>query len=67
MKKYSAYWTYDPIVNAYYFAPSSRTKPPYLKQVRVEAILDVAKDGTLAGVEIIDPNAPPPPAKPSIK
>ncbi len=53
----------------YYFAPSNRAKPPYLKQVEVKAILDIAQDGTLAGVELVwgpvhgnlmDPLPPPP-------
>lgn len=61
MKKRPAYWTYDPEAHAYYFAPRYRTKPPYLRQIHVEAILDVASDGTLAGVEIIDVKAPLPP------
>ena len=59
----AARWTYDYVVHAYYFSPATRAKGPYRKQIRVEAILDVADDGTLAGIEIIDTKAPPPPTK----
>ncbi len=62
LERRSAYWTYDPEAEAYYFGLTDRRKPPYLKQIHVEAILDVADDGTLAGVEIIDPRAPKPPS-----
>ena len=57
-----AYWTYDGECHAYYFAPTNRRPPPYLHQEHVSAIIDVANDGTLAGVEIIDVGAPKPPA-----
>ncbi len=63
MKKLAAYWTYDDEAHAYYFAPMQRLDPPYRRQIHVEAILDVAADGTLAGVEIIDTKAPPPPTQ----
>lgn len=54
----------------YYFAPSNRRPPPYLRQVEVKAILDIADDGTLAGVELVwgptrghtMASLPPPPA-----
>src|SRR6185312_12493297 len=55
-----AQWTYDPEAEAYYFAPMQAAPPPYLTQRHVEAIIDIASDGTLAGVELID-NMPPPP------
>src|SRR5690554_5626636 len=45
----------------YYFAITDRAPGPYKTQRHVEAILDIASDGTLAGVELID-NMPPPPA-----
>jgi hypothetical protein len=60
LQKRPAYWTHDPMAG-YYFAPSHRTKSPYLKQVEVTAILDVASDGTLAGVELVFGELPPPP------
>ena len=65
MAKRSAYWTFDEksaetVGNLYYFAPLDRAPPPYLTQRHVEAIIDIAADGTLAGVELID-NMPPPP------
>ncbi len=52
----------------YYIRLGDRKPPPYLKQVHVSAILDVASDGTLAGIEIIDysplpPHSPPQAAK----
>ena len=66
LTKLAAYWTCDEDEEggvAYYFAPVQRAAPPYRKQVRVEAIIDIAEDGTLAGVEIIDDRAPPPPSR----
>ncbi len=41
----------------YYFAPLDRAPGP-MTQRHVEAIIDIASDGTLAGVELID-NMPP--------
>ena len=62
LKKRPAYWTYDDMAgHAYYFAPTERTAPPYLRQIAVTAILDIASDGTLAGVELVDGRLPPPP------
>lgn len=55
----AAFWTYDPDARALYFAHENRSPGPYKKQVVVEAIIDVADDGSLAGVEIIDPRMPP--------
>ena len=60
-----AYWTYDDCEghdHAYYFAPADRRPPPYLTQRHVTAILDIADDGTLAGVELVLGDLPPPPA-----
>ena len=63
MKKHPAYFTVaddgsnDPL---YYFAPGNRRPPPYAVQRRVEAIIDIADDGTLAGVELIEDMPPPP-------
>lgn len=42
----------------YYVTVAGRTPGPYKTQRRVEAILDIASDGTLAGIELID-NMPP--------
>lgn len=68
MEKWPASFTYDPDHRLYYFAPDCRAKAPYRKQIEVRAIIDIADDGTLAGVELID-NMPemyaPPPANPS--
>jgi len=61
LHKYVAYWTYDPEAEAYYFAPVQRRKPPYKEQRHVTAILDIADDGTLAGVELVMGELPPPP------
>lgn len=44
----------------YYVKVKGRMPPPYLTQRRVQAVLDIAADGTLAGIELID-NMPPPP------
>jgi hypothetical protein len=41
----------------YYFAPLTRT-PGKLTQRHVRAIIDVAPDGTLAGIELIDDMPP---------
>jgi hypothetical protein len=60
MKLNVAYFTYDPAHGgAYYFAPGNRTPPPY-RQRHVTAILDIASDGTLAGVELVIGELPPP-------
>ena len=66
MKKRPAYWTFDEKVakdhgpNLYYFAPEGHASGPYLMQRHVTAIIDIAGDGTLAGVELIDDMPPPP-------
>lgn len=57
-----AYFTYVPKHGgAYYFAPSNRTPPPYREQRETTAILDIASDGTLAGVELVFGPLPAPP------
>jgi hypothetical protein len=57
----AAYFTYDPTHGgAYYFAPTGRAPPPYKTQRQVTAILDIAADGTLAGVELVMGKLPPP-------
>ena len=62
MLKSPATFTVDSseVGHLYYFAPADRALGPYLKQIRVDAIIDVAADGTLAGVELIDGMPPPP-------
>lgn len=61
-----AYWTFDEGaerdmgLRLYYFAPSNRSPGPYKTQRHVTAIIDIADDGTLAGVELIDDMPPPP-------
>lgn len=65
MEKRPGYWTHDDeavkdVGHLYYFAPANRTPGPYLIQRRVTAIIDIASDGTLAGVELIDDMPPPP-------
>jgi hypothetical protein len=64
VKRHPAYWTHEDSKGGhlFYFAPEGRTKGPYTTQRHVEAIIDIAPDGTLAGVELID-NMPPPPKK----
>lgn len=61
MEKHAAFWTYDGEAEAYYLAPETRCAPPYREQRHVTAILDIADDGTLAGVELVMGNLPPPP------
>jgi len=46
----------------YYVKVTGRAPPPYTTQRCVQAILDIAADGTLAGIELID-NMPKPPVK----
>lgn len=65
MEHRPAYWTHDDkavddVGHLYYFAPANRRLPPYTTQRHVSAIIDIADDGTLAGVELIE-NMPPPP------
>lgn len=65
MEKRPGYWTYDDEAvkdagHLYYFAPANRAPGPYLKQRHVQAIIDIASDGTLAGVELIHGMPPPP-------
>jgi hypothetical protein len=70
LAKRPAYWTCDndPDVGPlYYFAPSNATPPPYKKQIEVKAIIDIAHDGTLAGVELVFGDLPPPPMGDLIK
>ena len=54
MQKGEATWTYDEEAGAWYFGLRDRAKSPYLKQRRVEAILDLDADGRLAGIELIE-------------
>lgn len=63
MIKHPAYWTHedsDDTGHLYYFAPSNRANPPYRNQKEVKAIIDIAEDGTLAGIELIYDMPPPP-------
>lgn len=62
MHKSTAHFTVDSteVGHLYYFAPADRAPGPYLKQIHVNAIIDVAEDGTLGGVELIDDMPPPP-------
>jgi len=67
LERQQAFWTYDLATfetigeHLYYFAPADRAPPPYKTQRHVRAVIDIAEDGTLAGVELID-DMPPPPA-----
>ena len=67
MERRDAYWTCEQTEhgNLYYFAPLDRAKPPFLKQRHVAAIIDVADDGTLAGIELIEGMPPPPSPAPA--
>lgn len=69
MQKRPAYWTYEdhPVAGkVYYFAPTERAAGPYRKQERATAILDIAHDGTLAGVELVTGPLPPAPMPVSV-
>jgi hypothetical protein len=56
LERHQGWWTYyeDDDDRSYYFAPENRTDGPYRTQREVRAIIDIADDGTLAGVELID-------------
>lgn len=54
----TATWTLDREYGLWYVALDGRHPPPYLRQIHVEAIIDVAADGTVAGIEIIDGKMP---------
>lgn len=62
LRRNAGWWTCDDEHGSplYYFAPENRKPGPYRKQITVEAIIDIADDGTLAGVELIN-NMPPQP------
>lgn len=51
-----AVFTYEdsPAGPLYYFAMPVRPPGPYLEQRIVDAIIDIAADGSLAGIELID-------------
>jgi hypothetical protein len=61
-----AIWTYSEEdfkaigEHLYYFAPANAAPPPYRTQREVIAIIDIADDGTLAGVELVYKMPPPP-------
>jgi hypothetical protein len=63
------WWTHDDgaaklgLGHFYYFAPAGATAPPYKTQRHVSAIVDIAFDGTLAGVELIEDMPAPPPIR----
>jgi uncharacterized protein YuzE len=52
LPKHDAYWTYDEEAAAYYFAPVYGGPTRCARQVEAPAVLDIAVDGTLAGIEI---------------
>ena len=65
LERHPAYWTHDAeavdeVGHCYYLAPTGRKDPPYTTQRTVTAIIDIADDGTLAGVELIFKMPPPP-------
>ena len=62
--KGKGYWTYDSRAGAWYFGLCERTPPPYLIQRHVEAIIDIASDGSIAGIELLHDFPPPPDATP---
>lgn len=57
----TATWTWhEEAGGAWYVALEGRAVPPYLRQITVEAIVDVGSDGRVAGIEIVDALPPPP-------
>jgi len=69
LERRPGFWTYDERAaddvgeHLYYFAPANRAPSPYRIQRHVAAIIDIADDGTLAGVELINKMPPPPQEK----
>lgn len=65
------WWTHDDRAakeigeHLYYFAPTNAARSPYRAQKHVGAIIDIADDGTLAGVELINDMPPPPVHEPN--
>jgi len=57
MSSGDAYWRYDEEAKAWYVAPENRLPGPY-RQIHVEAIIDIDRNGNLAGIEIVDPECP---------
>jgi hypothetical protein len=55
LERLDAYYTWDEAAQAWYFAPRHRADPPYKEQIRADATIDLASDGTMAGIEIHDP------------
>lgn len=63
----TARYTHDDsadVGHLYYIEIDGRSPPPYTTQREVRAIVDIATDGTLAGIELIDDMPPPPISKP---
>lgn len=63
MTRLSVRCTYDSEAGAYYFRLADAKEPFYKTQREVQAILDIASDGTLAGVELVAGDLPPPPKR----
>lgn len=56
-----ASWTWtDDAGGLWYIKLGERAPPPYLRQVHVEAIVDLDAEGRVAGFEIVDLTALPP-------
>lgn len=62
LERQAAWWTvvHSDDEPSYYFAPVDRAPGPYTRQREVRAVIDIAEDGTLAGIELIDDMPPPP-------
>jgi len=62
LKRRPAYWTYsdEDGDRLYYFAPENRSNGPYTTQREVTAIIYIADDGTLAGIELVSDMPPAP-------
>jgi hypothetical protein len=59
----TASWTCEDnqhVGKLWYIKLDEAHKPPYRTQVHVSAILDIAEDGTLAGIELIEAMPPAP-------
>ena len=63
IRRHAAIYAVDTTIQnepKYYFAPADRAPGPYKQRRRVKAVIDIADDGTLAGIELIDDMPPPP-------
>ncbi len=62
-----ATWKWCEQYGQWYIALTERTQPPYLRQIHVEAIVDLDAEGRVCGIEIVDPDMPAPPSSVEVR